>query len=128
VALGAAGRDRPGHRPADRLGGQPLPWTYPPITNIAGLLYTIPSLALFIIMPSLIQTKILSPINVVVALTVYTVACWSGGRRRPELGAAGRPRPPPPRWASRGRPVLRVELPFAVRCSPRGSGWPPCRT
>jgi len=49
-------------------------WTYPPITNIAGLLYTIPSLALFIIMPSIIQTKILSPINVVVALTVYTVA------------------------------------------------------
>jgi osmoprotectant transport system permease protein len=49
-------------------------WTYPPITNFAGLLYTIPSLALFIIMPSIIGTKILSPINVVVALTVYTVA------------------------------------------------------
>ena len=49
-------------------------WSYPAITNVAGLLYTIPSLALFIIMPSIIQTKILSPINVVVALTVYTVA------------------------------------------------------
>jgi osmoprotectant transport system permease protein len=49
-------------------------WTYPPITNLAGLLYTIPSLALFIIMPSILGTKILSPINVVVALTVYTVA------------------------------------------------------
>jgi osmoprotectant transport system permease protein len=49
-------------------------WTYPPITNLAGLLYTIPSLALFVVMPSLIGTRILSPINVVVALTVYTVA------------------------------------------------------
>jgi osmoprotectant transport system permease protein len=49
-------------------------WTYPPITNLAGLLYTVPSLALFVIMPSIIHTKILSPVNVVVALTVYTVA------------------------------------------------------
>lgn len=49
-------------------------WTYPPITNLAGILYTIPSVALFVIMPSIIGTQILSPINVVVALTVYTVA------------------------------------------------------
>jgi len=49
-------------------------WTYAPITNLAGVLYTIPSVALFIIMPSIIHTKILSPINVVVALTVYSVA------------------------------------------------------
>ncbi len=49
-------------------------WTYPPITNLAGLLYTVPSLALFIIMPSILGTKILSPINMVVALTVYSVA------------------------------------------------------
>jgi osmoprotectant transport system permease protein len=49
-------------------------WTYPPITNLAGILYTIPSVALFVIMPSIIHTQILSPTNVVVALTVYTVA------------------------------------------------------
>ncbi len=49
-------------------------WTYPPITNLAGLLYTVPSLALFIIMPSILGTRILSPINMVVALTVYSVA------------------------------------------------------
>jgi osmoprotectant transport system permease protein len=30
--------------------------------------------ALFVIMPSIIHTKILSPVNVVVALTIYTVA------------------------------------------------------
>ncbi|GAB78558.1 osmoprotectant transport system permease protein [Austwickia chelonae] len=39
-----------------------------------GLLYTIPSLALFVLAPMLLGTKILDPINVVVAMTVYTVA------------------------------------------------------
>jgi osmoprotectant transport system permease protein len=49
-------------------------WIYSPITNLAGILYTIPSVALFVIMPSIIHTQILSPVNVVVALSVYTVA------------------------------------------------------
>jgi osmoprotectant transport system permease protein len=40
----------------------------------AGLLYTIPSLALFVMMPLIIGTQILDPLNVQVALTVYTVA------------------------------------------------------
>lgn len=39
-----------------------------------GLLYTIPSLALFVLMPLVLGTGILSPVNVVVAMTVYTVA------------------------------------------------------
>jgi osmoprotectant transport system permease protein len=42
--------------------------------NVAGLLYTVPSLALFVILPPLLGTQILDPINVIVALTVYTVA------------------------------------------------------
>lgn len=49
-------------------------WAYPPIVSIAGLLYTIPSLALFIVLPGLLKTKILDPNNVIVALTIYTVA------------------------------------------------------
>lgn len=49
-------------------------WTYPPLTNLAGLLYTVPSLSLFVLMPAVLGTRILSPVNVVVALTVYTVA------------------------------------------------------
>ena len=49
-------------------------WVYPGVINLAGLLYTLPSVALFVIMPSIIHTKILSPVNVVVALTIYTVA------------------------------------------------------
>lgn len=40
----------------------------------AGMLYTIPSLALFVALPGLLGTQILDPVNVVVALTVYTVA------------------------------------------------------
>ncbi|WP_436492030.1 ABC transporter permease [Actinokineospora sp. HUAS TT18] len=40
----------------------------------AGLLYTIPSLALFVMMPLLLGTLILDPVNVQIALAVYTVA------------------------------------------------------
>ncbi len=45
-----------------------------PLIVGTGLLYTIPSLALFILMPLVLGTGILDPLNVVVALTVYTVA------------------------------------------------------
>lgn len=40
----------------------------------SSLLYTIPSLALFIILPPVLGTRILDPLNVVVALTIYAVA------------------------------------------------------
>ncbi|MDT4919442.1 MAG: osmoprotectant transport system permease protein [Pseudonocardiales bacterium] len=49
-------------------------WSYPPIISGAGLLYTIPSLVLFVSLPGLLGTKILDPINVAVALTIYTFA------------------------------------------------------
>lgn len=49
-------------------------WTYPPVVTTAGLLYTIPSLVLFLVLPGLLGTQVLAPINVAVALTVYTVA------------------------------------------------------
>ncbi|WP_424189301.1 ABC transporter permease [Actinokineospora sp. G85] len=41
---------------------------------VSSLLYTIPSIALFVIMPVVLGTKILDPFNVQAALTVYTVA------------------------------------------------------
>lgn len=44
------------------------------MTNAAGLLYTVPSLAVFVFMPPLLGTRILDPVNVVVALTIYTLA------------------------------------------------------
>jgi osmoprotectant transport system permease protein len=40
----------------------------------SGVLYTVPSLALFVVMPLVLGTRILDPVNVVVALTVYAVA------------------------------------------------------
>jgi osmoprotectant transport system permease protein len=49
-------------------------WTYPPIVSGAGLLYTIPSLVLFLVLPGILGTKILAPVNVAVGLTVYTFA------------------------------------------------------
>ena len=47
---------------------------YPFLIIGTGLLYTIPSLALFIMLPLLFGTKILDPNNVVIAMTIYTVA------------------------------------------------------
>jgi osmoprotectant transport system permease protein len=49
-------------------------WSYPPLVSGAGLLYTIPSIVVFLVLPGLIGTKILAPVNVAIALTVYTVA------------------------------------------------------
>jgi osmoprotectant transport system permease protein len=44
------------------------------LLTVSGLLYTIPSLALIVILPALIATKTLDPINVIITLSVYTVA------------------------------------------------------
>ncbi|MCW2769514.1 MAG: transporter permease [Aeromicrobium sp.] len=44
------------------------------LLSVAGVLYTVPSLAFFLILPTIIGTGILAPTNVVVALTVYAVA------------------------------------------------------
>ena len=59
----------------------PLGWAakrwagaYPVIITGTGLRYSIPSLALFVMMPLLLGTKILDPVNVLVAMTIYTVA------------------------------------------------------
>lgn len=49
-------------------------WLYTPVVAGTGLLYTIPSLALFILMPLALGTSILDPLNVIVAMTIYTVA------------------------------------------------------
>lgn len=44
------------------------------VVTATSLLYTIPSLALFIILPSILGTRVLDPVNVIVALTIYAVA------------------------------------------------------
>ncbi len=42
--------------------------------SVGSLLYTIPSLALFVILPGILGTKILDFANIIVALTIYAVA------------------------------------------------------
>ncbi|MEU8821322.1 ABC transporter permease [Actinoplanes sp. NPDC048796] len=54
--------------------GVRFPWLYHPLVNVCGVLYSIPSLALFVFLPVVLGTKILSPLNIIVALTIYTVA------------------------------------------------------
>ncbi len=45
-----------------------------PLLSTGSVLYSIPSLPLFVILPGIIGTGFLSPLNVVVALTIYAAA------------------------------------------------------
>lgn len=90
-------------------------WAYPPLITVTGLLYTIPSIALFVSMPSLIGTQILDPVNVAVALTVYTVALLvrvvaDGLGAVPEDVAQAATA----MGLTRRQRLLKVELPLAV--------------
>jgi osmoprotectant transport system permease protein len=49
-------------------------WLYHPLLNASSLLYAIPSLALFALLPGLLGTRVLDPINIVIALTIYSFA------------------------------------------------------
>jgi osmoprotectant transport system permease protein len=88
---------------------------YTPLVVGTGLLYTIPSLALFILMPLVLGTGILDPVNVVVAMTIYTVALLT---RTVADGLGAVPDAVTQSATAMGlRPVRRlltVELPLAV--------------
>jgi len=85
------------------------------LLGVFGIIYSIPSLALFVVMPVFLGTKILSPWNIVVALIIYSVALLvrsvvDGLRSVPEAvkqsaSAVG--------YGSFRR-FLRVELPLAM--------------
>src|SRR6476469_10067343 len=49
-------------------------WVYPPMMSVTGLLYTIPSIALFVLIPPLLGLDPLTPLQVPIALTLYSVA------------------------------------------------------
>jgi osmoprotectant transport system permease protein len=49
-------------------------WSRGTLLTIAALFYTIPSIALFVLLPGIIGLQILNPLNVVIALTLYTLA------------------------------------------------------
>ena len=49
-------------------------WVRHPILTASSIIYTVPSLALLLLLPGLIGTSILDPLNVVIALTLYSLA------------------------------------------------------
>ncbi|WP_159622270.1 ABC transporter permease [Ruania rhizosphaerae] len=49
-------------------------WLRGPMLSLVGLLYTIPSLALFVLLPPILGIGYLSRANLIVALTIYAVA------------------------------------------------------
>lgn len=51
-----------------------FPRLYPAVVNAGGIIYSIPSLALFVILPGLLGLRTLDPLNIVIALTLYTFA------------------------------------------------------
>lgn len=59
--------------PIGRLA-QRVGWLRGALLGSANVFYTIPSLALFVIIPGIVGTPLLSSLNVVIALTVYTAA------------------------------------------------------
>lgn len=49
-------------------------WAYPPMMSLTGILYTIPSIALFVLIPPVLGLDPLSPLQVPIALSLYSVA------------------------------------------------------
>ncbi|GAB3602930.1 ABC transporter permease subunit [Kineococcus gypseus] len=95
--------------------GVRFPRAYQPLMGLSGVVYSIPSLALFVTLPYVLGTRILSPVNVVVALAVYTLALMArtvaDGLRSvdPALTEAATAMGYP-----RTRRLLEVELPLAL--------------
>jgi osmoprotectant transport system permease protein len=84
-------------------------------TITASIIFTIPSLALFVVLPLIIPTRILDEANVIVALTLYTVALLV--RAVPEALDAVPSAVLDAATAVGYRPltrVLKIELPLAI--------------
>ncbi|WP_304117804.1 ABC transporter permease [Mycolicibacterium bacteremicum] len=84
-------------------------------TVTASIIFTIPSLALFVVLPLIIPTRILDEANVIVALTLYTTALLV--RAVPEALDAVPPAVRDAATAIGYRPftrVVKVELPLSI--------------
>lgn len=90
-------------------------WLGAPIIAATGLMYTIPSLALFILLPLVLGTQVLSDVNVLVAMTIYTVALLT---RSVADGLSSVPGPVRQAATAMGYGELRrvgaVDLPLAI--------------
>jgi osmoprotectant transport system permease protein len=49
-------------------------WAYPPLMSVTGILYTIPSIALFVLIPPVLGLDPLTPLQVPIALSIYSTA------------------------------------------------------
>ena len=49
-------------------------WLANPLIALGGVLYSLPSIALFIVLPVILGTQVLDRINIVIALTIYAVS------------------------------------------------------
>lgn len=100
--------------PLGRLA-QRVGWLREALQNIANVFYTIPSLALFVILPGLMGTPLLSPLNVIIALTLYTAALLVRPVRDALDSVPGHVVAAATAMGYRpGRRLLAVELPLAV--------------
>ncbi|MGU3503071.1 ABC transporter permease [Mycobacterium sp. C31M] len=84
-------------------------------TLTASIIFTIPSLALFVVLPLIIPTRILDEANVIVALTLYTTALLV--RAVPEALDAVPPAVRDAATAIGYRPftrIVKVELPLSI--------------
>jgi osmoprotectant transport system permease protein len=84
-------------------------------TVVASIIFTVPSLALFVVLPLVIPTRILDQANVIVALTLYTVALLV--RAVPEALDAVPPAVLDAATAVGYKPltrIVKVELPLAI--------------
>ena len=49
-------------------------WVRHPVLTLSSIVYTVPSLALLLLLPGILHTSFLDPLNVVVALSLYSLA------------------------------------------------------
>ncbi|MGH3767714.1 MAG: ABC transporter permease [Pseudonocardiaceae bacterium] len=94
---------------------QRVRWLRAAVFGSATVVYTVPALALFVIMPGILGTRILDRVNVLVALTLYTTALLV----RPVVDALDAvPGPVVAAATAMGYPPARrfvaVELPMAI--------------
>lgn len=84
------------------------------IVVVTSLIYVIPGLAMFVFMPLILGTSILSPVNVVVAMTLYGIALMvrSAADAFDSVPAAVRQSATAAGYSPFAR-VMRVELPLA---------------
>lgn len=92
-------------------------WTslYAPMLAVSAILFSVPSLSLFIILPAILGTQMLNSINIVVALTIYAGSLLvrsvvDGLRSVPEHITQAASALGYERW----RRLLKIELPIAV--------------